>query len=477
MTTHADGMTAAGDDSRRSAGVTGASGDRATFQVQPGTLDGFDIGTPRRRKSPEIDLEPTFTANVFEHAQPDTMTCDMVSPTNATGGLSVEMDDDQPVMPSLKFDDHETDGRAIVMDPTNHQKQAFEVIRRVRKLIGEADAQEETTHAQYTTIARRLEKMLGHPLDQPGSTRCLELLDRYARRQTTFRLYKSAVLWFLRQPVRRALAEQDQLQRSGQHGDPWIEKVMVLGQMAAEYRKIKDHKGIPPEVVEGMPELENHSKRLDLKIIKKRYEDWDERMLDGAIGKAYANVVRAMRLVGPRPAEFVKGVVVDLEPTGEASIKIQGAKVDGVRGQPWRKIFFPLVDLPPEWQHRLQDLGSFVVSIHSTGGLRKALERISRRMLPNVPIASAYVFRHSIATRLRKQGFSSAEIGGFLGHSAAETQSTYGFKSAQIRGGKKMRETSSIRISVPRAVRLQDKSGLTKVINSRPPKMPRSRPP
>ena len=476
MTTPAACMTAAEDDSRSAAGVTDASGDRATFQAQPGTLDGFDIGTPRRRESLEIDMEPTFSANVFEHAQPDAMTCDMVSMTNATGGLSVEIDDDQPVMPGLKFDDHETDGRAIVMGPTNHQMQAFEVIRRVRKLIGGADAQKETTHAQYTAIARQLEKMLGHPLDQPGSTGCRNLLDTY-RRPSIFRLYRSAVLWFLRQPIRRALAEQDQLQRSGQHDDRWIGKVMALGQMAVEYRKIKDHKGIPPEVVEGMPELEDHSKRLDLKIIKKKYEDWDERMLDGAIGKAYADVVRAMRLVGPRPAEFVKGVLVDLEPTGEASIMIKGAKVDDVRGQPWRKIFFPLVDLPPEWQHRLQDRGSFVVSIHSTGGLRKALERISARMLPDVPIASAYTFRHSIATRLRRKGFSSAEIGGFLGHSAAETQSTYGFKSARIRGGKKLRETSSIRISIPRKVRLRDNSGLTKVLDSKPPKTARPRQP
>ena len=466
MTTHADGMTAAGDDSRRAAGGTGASGDRATFQAQPGTLHGFDQGMNRRRESLDVDTETTSGTNVIEHARPFVMIGDKAPVTGSEGGPGVVVNEEAQAGAGSNFDDHEIDLHARLCDPSVQQQKAFALIKAVRKLVPNDETQSKQTHADYTVIAKRLEKTLGHQFDQPGTTGCRELLDSYAGSPRTFRLYKAAVCWFMRQRLRQALAEQDRLQRSGQYDDAWVDKVMVLGQLAVAYRGIKKHQR-NQEAVAGSMEFMGESKRLDLPIIKKKFKDWNKRVLAGSLGGSYVDVIHAMDLFGPRPVELKKGVVVALEPAGEASITIQGAKVDQIRGQPWRKIFFPLVDLPPEWQHRLQEAGSFVVSITSTDGLRSALHRISERVLPNVPAATAYIFRHAVATRLRRQGFSSEEIGAFLGHSAAITQTAYGFKSSRIKGGQKLRATSSIRISVPRPVRPQDLSGLKPFVDAK----------
>lgn len=412
--------------------------DLITSQVTPGTLNGF-VNDIRRRKF--IDDEKGMGGKVRDTIQKST--------GNAAGSITQHEDgsrahlviktvavidapeslDDAIDRGYTDFDNVNPDESAFIARAPITKEQAFEIVKSIRALVSDQDSQSDQTQAAYLKIADRIERTTGERFDEPSALGWQEVLNSVAPQQRTFRLYRAAICWQLRRRIRRALADQDQVQRSGHLGESWLHKVAVLKELGDDYRSVKDHKRATAEYMEGMRPVENESKRLDLPIISKKYPDWKIRMLEGGLGGDYADVIRAMDLVGPRPAEFLTGVVVDLDASGEASVTISGAKVDDVRGQPWRKIFFPLRDLPVEWMDRLKVSGRFVISINSVDALRSALHRISARMLPTVPFATAYVFRHAVATRLRRQGFSAEEIGAFMGHTAAETQRAYGFRS------------------------------------------------
>ena len=104
-----------------------------------------------------------------------------------------------------------------------------------------------------------------------------------------------------------------------------------------------------------------------------------------------------------------------------------------------------------------------MIAVWSADGLRDFLQRESEKQMPEVPHATAYVFRHAFATRLRDQGFEAEDLGAFLGHSASESQRLYGFKVGAGKRGKKNRAQASIRVEVPREVRPLDRSGLAQV--------------
>lgn len=61
----------------------------------------------------------------------------------------------------------------------------------------------------------------------------------------------------------------------------------------------------------------------------------------------------------------------------------------------------------------------------SSGAVSEAAVRVLRRAGVEPPLAGAYVFRHSVASRLVRQGASLKEVADFLGHRSLETATIY----------------------------------------------------
>ena len=346
---------------------------------------------------------------------------------------------------------------------------AFSVIKAARELVGHDKASEETA-AQYETVVRRFFELRGEQPDVKEDHAWINMLDHYEDRKT-FKTYKSAVCWHLRREIRVRLKLQDQQQRESDLWGTWLNRVAIIEQLLWEYRSVHAHAWTaapkPDEELKKLlgPSRAGSKKKLDLIKISKAYPEWMSTVLRKSRYSPYLDAVRVLTLIGCRPEELEDGISVQANEAGKLVLTVKhGAKVTKEAGQPWRRITLPETNMPHAWQEVLKSCQSFTVKIDSKDGLRRFLHRISEKCFRKVPLVTAYVFRHALATRIRGEGLATEELAGFLGHSVAKTQAVYGQRP---RGRGVMPTKRGAIVEVPRAVKPIDRSGLDKLLAQR----------
>lgn len=127
---------------------------------------------------------------------------------------------------------------------------------------------------------------------------------------------------------------------------------------------------------------------------------------------------------GIRPAELVRGVVLDTTTTG-LRLAVAGAKVDAIRGQPTRLLE---VETTRRGQSALA-VALLRAHVQEAGGDLSAtaadIVAVRRAMREVQPGLSPYAFRHAVASSV-KASQSRAGVAAWLGHSNDRTQQGYG---------------------------------------------------
>lgn len=428
MSPEARGMTALDDRRSAGAGVTLAVGGIGAPQTQSVAV----IGTEKTRNRREIDVIESKAT----HRSRD----------GATSGVN-------PMA-------------GIVRMPLFDEGAAFKVIEAARAVCSD-DEVSTATEAQYNKTIERFERLIGEQPERRASECFIEVLSSTYNKDT-FKTYKMAVCWHLRQQIELALAGVDPDQDVEVGSTQWLGRVAFMEQLISEYQEVYTFAWTAaPEVDAGtaLPTAKARAsgkKKPVAKSLAKKEEGWRSAMVSHAQDGPYADPVRVLDMIGCRPEELAHGVTVKLNALGQLVIRVDhGAKVTDEAGQPWREITFPDADIPSEWGQRLAGQQSFQVKIDSKDGLRAYLRRLSKRLFPKMPRVTAYVFRHAVATEMRIEGLATEELAAFLGHSVAKTQKTYG----ERRGGRRVkRSRRRPTVEVPRQIKPLDRSGLKRVV-------------
>lgn len=329
--------------------------------------------------------------------------------------------------------------------------QAFEIIAVAREHIT-VNKISLASEEDYRNKAANLLSLMDAS-DEPCETaRWIQGLDAYAGQASSFKSNKAAACWHLRQSLVELLRRQDRMQRTGDVGPTWLQCIEHIADLSQVYEAVYGYTRQLPVVVEGLRLPEAESKSRDLKVIASKFPNWMECMRGGAAGTKYVDALHVLELIGCRPEELKYGVTITQSDPLAATFMVQGAKVTEHAGQPWRKITLPISRLKDEWIDQLRAHGSLVIKIASKDGLRNSLQRVSRRVLKGAPFATAYVYRHAMATMLRDAGRSLEDIAAILGHSVAETQQLYGFRKGGGRKKMPARDTG-YKVEVAREVR------------------------
>lgn len=132
----------------------------------------------------------------------------------------------------------------------------------------------------------------------------------------------------------------------------------------------------------------------------------------------------AIAIFGIRPAELVRGVVLDTTATG-LRLAVAGAKVDATRGQPFRVLE---VETTRRGQSALA-VALLRAHVEETGGNLSATEAdigaVRRAMRQVQPGLSPYAYRHARASDA-KASQGRAGVAAWLGHASDRTQQGYG---------------------------------------------------
>lgn len=344
---------------------------------------------------------------------------------------------------------------------------AFDVIRECRKVLVANDAKKPpcaASKADYDRKFRRLTKGMSAPEPKPDIEAWTMRLAKYIDAPTSFRANHAAFCYGLRETIREGLAVQDRLQRQGASEFNWIRQVVLLKSLMQILAHVQASTlGSSFWTSKFGKRRHGTSKKKDLKAIARKQPNWSSIMVSAMKGTGYLDATLVSDLAGPRPEELAKGVVIERDGPDTFVIVINGAKVRDVAGQPWRRLVFSNDVLPAAWKIRLEADASFVISVHTAEAYSQSMSRVSRRVLPGLPVVTPNLFRHAFTDRLRDHGFPTDKIAAAMGHSVAETQALYGGRAG---GGKRRAPNGKAPISVDaaRPVRPLDSSGLEGVI-------------
>lgn len=309
-----------------------------------------------------------------------------------------------------------------------------------------ATAITEKTLAQYERNGARLHaaRVPGEPVD----------LSKHEGSSSTFYAYRAAVRWYAAKHGLQAVREYNNAKKKGDEDaarEAW-QRVLYFASDLVQYPK--DAKpGLPsaravalglddpkPEGVPARAKREGRgdtSKRETAKLkaansIARKYPDWRERVWDRlvAVKSKWLDHAAIAALTGARPDEL-RTVRVRKTPTG-IEIGITGAKVDDVKGQPWRLIALR-DDGSKEYRHMLSIASKAWKSVPLPDGVTDypdafsiALSRAGAQVLHGADRMSGYVYRHAFASDLKADGASREQIAQALGHAVTKTQDAYG---------------------------------------------------
>jgi len=143
----------------------------------------------------------------------------------------------------------------------------------------------------------------------------------------------------------------------------------------------------------------------------------------------YHNAMLISAITGLRPAELLKGVIVDAMDES-VRITIRGAKITKSSGQPLRQLW--LTNNSSMVRQLLSQMastgsGRLIVSIDDPRNYCDYIRSLSRRLFPDVKYTvTPYSFRHQFSADHKAQGVAVATLARMLGHVSGKSQQRYG---------------------------------------------------
>jgi len=162
---------------------------------------------------------------------------------------------------------------------------------------------------------------------------------------------------------------------------------------------------------------------------KRGAADWRTDLAASMNSATDRDLVRVLAATGARPAELAAGVELRLDDDGDLVARIQGAKVNGERGQGWREL-----TLDPEAE-TARDL---VAAVRAAGGratyrldpnddannLRDRLAKRAKRL--GYTGITAYSLRHQWASDAKARGVEVDALAAALGQRGTKSTQAYG---------------------------------------------------
>lgn len=337
---------------------------------------------------------------------------------------------------------------------------AQDVIARCSTLAHGNDPRE-STRKDYAKKFAFLTRHLGHDGANDDAETWMSRLIPYLGSRDSFRGYKAAVRWGLKQQILRALEVQAQMAQHRAHVLSWQRVVWQLENMLNVFHTLGA--ASIDDVFWSALEVERRestSKKEDLRKLNRRRPGWLRQFLMAMRRTKYFDAMRALILLGCRPEELRKGIILRKAGNGQIEVEVEGAKVTATSGQPWRTFTFDVNALPAAWRHDLSTADSVLIEIESKDALRASMAEVSERLFPDLPRVTPYVLRHLFASRMREGGIQAEDLAAAMGHLVSETQKVYGFR----KGGGARRKAPSKRLPISvetaRHVKPLDRSGL-----------------
>jgi integrase len=259
-------------------------------------------------------------------------------------------------------------------------------------------------------------------------------LSQYAPKRQSFFTMRAALRWRARNRVMDVLARQDRIQRTGILGGEWLKSIKELDRLTRDLQNIN---AIGLDECLAISERKPVKSRSKKQALRQLNSDWRDRFLEAnEHSPTYRAPVLLMRHCGMRPHELELGVQVTR--VGDTvRVRIHGAKVRKTAGQPWRTMLLDVARMPAWF---LDEIGTQQRTVSAVAeNMRSHLARISNKVFvrgcregKRDPLISAYVFRHALATDMRANGFTTAEMAAVLGETTEDTVAWYGLRP---RGG------------------------------------------
>lgn len=312
----------------------------------------------------------------------------------------------------------------------------YELIKRARHqhaLMAPSKASPETQQA----YAREWERLVGKKRGEADAI--WKAVCQTDKKRTYYRRV-AAVRHMLRIKLGRCLQHQDLCQRA-QDWNGWQNELKEIAHLLDLDKLVTAAAGHCP-LEDPKP---RSSKRRHL---TKFPADWREQLARKFRGSQYEGAVLCNILSGCRPHELqTTGINVSRTPDGGAVISVRGAKVkDNTQGQEWRKLRYEshpyiqrlleILDVPP---------GAVVpVKVGSKVSYTSAVRRAGWSLWPNVKKdITPILFRHSLISDMKYQGWNPDEISATLGHISAKTRSLYGHRNLGGNGSLGLKEVTA----------------------------------
>jgi len=295
--------------------------------------------------------------------------------------------------------------------------------RQLASEVLDRDRSESTTR-QYDQRA----KAVLEQLSEAGRPATADALAEHAAacgwRRSTYEQSRTALRYHLATSVREWAREADRARRRGDAdaARDCRRRAVAAGKGINEVRQaagdeLKGKKARSP--ARGLAAAQHHA-------ADRGATDWRMDIAWGMRSRDDVALVAVLAATGARPAELVDGIELELD--GDTLIaRIQGAKVNGERGQPVREL---RLDANAETTRQLAagvkgEGGRAIYAIPSgdnENALRQRIERTAERLGYNV---TSYSFRHQFASDL-KATMGDDVIAKALGHAADKSIQAYG---------------------------------------------------
>ena len=304
----------------------------------------------------------------------------------------------------------------------------------------------EKTQAQYERNGTRLDESRGD-----GEAISLE---KYEGSASTFYAYRAAVRWHAAKRGRDAVNAYDKAKKAKDESTAaaaWQRVLYAAADLKTYPKDAAPGLPAPSHIALGLADAKQEgapakakregraatSTRETAKLkaansIAKKYPDWRERLWLRLveIESPWLDHTAIAALTGARPDELRTAKY--LRGGDTLKIHIVGAKVTEKNGQPWRE-FTLKNDGTHEFSHLFAKAGASWKTVDLPEGVTDypdafsaALARAGKQVFQKVGRMSGYVYRHSMASDLKADGFTPEKIAAAMGHAATKTQTVYG---------------------------------------------------
>lgn len=376
--------------------------------------------------------------------------------------------DDEKIFDGETMLDHEVtsrtkksdDEKIVVYNFAEIMKQASEYTKSEK----EQRIRRRNTKPSIKTIRdyeKKFDRILGGFNQAKGNNeeRVLAVFSSYATSKNSFKSMRAAIKFSLKKMMLALVKRAIKFNReSGRQGKYEQKIAQHLQQILGILRVVDDLDRT--KILEKLNRTTQRvrSKKNQLPLLK---TGWQDRFLEvNEKSRVYSDAGVLLRYCGLRPEELAKGVRVELK-EGNVCVQIEGAKVrDGIAGQPWRTMSLNAQMLPQRFVEKIKQSSILSVCV-SPDALRQHLKRTTEAVIGHVLLGnekiwiSAYMFRHSLVTEMRHEGWDEQTLAKVLGELTVDTTKSYG---RRVRPGSKHPNIAIIRTSVQAALPIKPSS-------------------